>query len=264
LFASDEATYQLARAFAAALALGAALVLERLRPHQRLHPAWSANLGLWAVDAAVMAVACGACGWTVAAWAAAHGVGLFPVLGVGGGLAVAVGVVGLDAVSYAWHRANHRIALLWRFHRVHHADAAFHVTTGLRFHPGELLLALPVRLAAVVALGVPAEGVLVFELVFGAANLLEHGNFDLPRRLEHGLQRALVTPALHRAHHVADWRDLDTNFGTIFSVWDRLARTLQPSEPDRAVVTGLPGRAERDAPAFAESLRLPFARSRRA
>jgi sterol desaturase/sphingolipid hydroxylase (fatty acid hydroxylase superfamily) len=96
--------------------------------------------------------------------------------------------------------------------------------------------------------------------VFGAANLLEHGNFDLPRRHEHGLQRALVTPALHRAHHVADWRDLDTNFGTIFSVWDRLARSFQPSEPDRAVVTGLPGRAERDAPAFAESLRLPFAR----
>jgi sterol desaturase/sphingolipid hydroxylase (fatty acid hydroxylase superfamily) len=170
-----------------------------------------------------------------------------------------LGVLALDAVSYAWHRANHRWPLLWRFHRVHHADAAFHVTTALRFHPGELLLALPVRLAAVLALGVPPAGVLLFEIVFGTANLLEHGNFELPARVERAARRVLVTPALHRAHHTADWRELDTNFGTVLSLWDRLAGTLRTSEPGRHIVTGLPDGSDETARGLRASLLLPFA-----
>ena len=258
----EEAVYQVARTLAAAIAIALALGLERWRPHARLRPAWRTNLGLWAIDSLLMLAVCGACGWIVAVWAASRGLGLLAWADAGPWASVAIGLLGLDAVSYAWHRANHRLPLLWRFHQVHHADTAFHFTTALRFHPGELLLALPVRLAAVVALGVPPEGVLVFEMVFAVANLLEHGNFDLPRRLEHALQRALVTPALHRAHHVSDWRDLDTNFGTVFSIWDRLAHTFRASEPDRRVVTGLPTRAGLEPPAFAESLLLPFARGR--
>jgi sterol desaturase/sphingolipid hydroxylase (fatty acid hydroxylase superfamily) len=255
---SDEAVYQGARALAVVVTLGLALGLERWRPHERLRPAWRANLGLWAVDALVMAGVCGACGWLVAAWAASHGVGLFAWLGVGTWPAVVFTVLGLDAVSYAWHRANHRWPLLWRFHRVHHADAAFHVTTALRFHPGELLLALPIRLAAVVVLGAPPAGVLVFEMVFAAANLLEHGNFELPPRFELAVRRLLVTPALHRAHHSAEWRELDTNFGTVLSLWDRLAGTFRASEPGRRIATGLPGAAQQ--PGLAQSLLLPFAR----
>jgi sterol desaturase/sphingolipid hydroxylase (fatty acid hydroxylase superfamily) len=210
-----------------------------------------------------MAAACGACGWVVAAWAAERGMGLLAWLGAGPWLALAVGLLGLDAVSYLWHRANHRLPLLWRFHRVHHADASFHVTTALRFHPGELLLALPVRLAAILALGVPPEGVLLFELVFGAANLLEHGNFDLPGRLDPLARRLFITPALHRAHHAADWRELDTNFGTVFSVWDRLARTFRASDAGRRVVTGLPTGPQLAAASLGESLLLPFAHGAR-
>jgi sterol desaturase/sphingolipid hydroxylase (fatty acid hydroxylase superfamily) len=178
-------------------------------------------------------------------------------------LAVTVGIIGLDAVSYAWHRANHRLPLLWRFHQVHHGDASFHVTTALRFHPGELLLALPVRLAAVITLGVPPDGVLVFELVFGVANLLVHGNFDVPRRVEPIVRALLVTPALHRAHHASDWRDLNTNFGTIFSCWDRLAGTFRASDPARRVVTGLPDFSGSEEPPLLEWLDLPFVRGQR-
>jgi sterol desaturase/sphingolipid hydroxylase (fatty acid hydroxylase superfamily) len=209
-----------------------------------------------------MASVCGACGWLVASWAASEGLGLLVWAGAQKGLAVAIGVLGLDAVSYAWHRANHRLPVLWRFHQVHHGDTGFHVTTALRFHPGELLLALPVRLAAVVLLGVPPAGVLVFEMVFGAANLLEHGNFDLPRRLEPVVERLLVTPALHRVHHASNWRELNTNFGTVFSIWDRLAHTFHAGEPDRSVVTGLPDRSGLEAPSLSESLLLPFASRR--
>lgn len=260
---SDEAAYQLMRSVGLVAALFAGLALERWRPHARLRPAWRTNLGLWAVDGVVMAVACGACGWVVAAWAAERGLGLLAWLDAGPWARLALSLLGLDAVSYLWHRANHQVPLLWRFHRVHHADASFHVTTALRFHPGELLLALPVRLAAILALGVPPEGVLLFELVFGAANLLEHGNFDLPGRLDPIARRLFITPALHRAHHAADWRELDTNFGTVFSLWDRLAGTFHASEAGRRVVTGLPADSHLAAASLGKSLLLPFARGAR-
>jgi sterol desaturase/sphingolipid hydroxylase (fatty acid hydroxylase superfamily) len=253
---AGETTYQITRILGLGAAIAIGLALESWRPHAPLRPAWRTNLGLWAIGSAVMASVCGACGWIVASWAAGQGVGLLAWTGTG--WAVAFGVLALDAVSYAWHRANHRVRLLWRFHQVHHGDASFHVTTALRFHPGELLLALPVRLAAVVVLGIPPTGVLAFELVFGVANLLEHGNFDLPRRLEPRVQRFLVTPALHRRHHASDWRSLDTNFGTVLSIWDRLAGTFRPAEAARQVVTGLPNRSGAGAPALRESLLLPF------
>ena len=255
---SGEATYQLVRGAGLGLALIAVLALERWRPHARLRPAWRANLGLWAIDALAMSAICGACGWVLAAWAAERGLGLLAWVGAPEWLAAVAGVVALDAVSYLWHRANHRVPLLWRFHQVHHADASFHVTTGLRFHPGELILALPVRLAVVLALGVPPAGVLVFELVFGVANLLEHGNFDWPRRIEPALRRVLITPALHRRHHIADWRELNTNFGTVLSLWDRLAGTYRASEPGRRVATGLPDGKAATPPTLAESLLLPL------
>ena len=252
-----ETTFQLARAAALAAAVGLALALESWRPHARLRPAWSTNVGLWAVDTLVIAVACGACGFVVAAWSAERGLGLLAWMGAGPWTAAAVGILGLDAVSYFWHRANHQLPLLWRFHQVHHADASFHVTTALRFHPGELLLALPVRLAAVIALGVPPAGVLLFEIVFGVANLLEHGNFDLPRRVEPLAQRLFITPALHRAHHASDWKELNTNFGTVFSAWDRFAGTFRRGDGERDVMTGLPDWDHARPPSLWESLFLP-------
>lgn len=258
MFESEVTTFQIARPLSAALVLVLALALERWRMHARLRPAWGTNLGLFGVGSVVTAVACGACGWTVAAWASSHQLGLLTWLTTPGWLAIGIGIVALDAVSWLWHAANHHLRLLWRFHQVHHGDQSFHVTTALRFHPGELLLSLPVRLAAVVALGVPPLGVLVFELVFGAANLLEHGNFDLPRRLDLALQRLLITPAMHRVHHTREWRELDTNFGTIFSLWDRWLGTFRAGDPQREIATGLPDWERPEAPTLSQSLVLPF------
>jgi sterol desaturase/sphingolipid hydroxylase (fatty acid hydroxylase superfamily) len=255
----SELGVPLLRALGPSAALVLGLALERWRPHERLRPAWGTNLGLFAVGTLATAVVCGACGFAVAAWAMAHGVGALAWTGADGAAAIAIGVLGLDAVSYGWHRANHSVPLLWRFHQVHHADESFHVTTALRFHAGELLLAIPVRIAAILALGVPPAGVLVFELVFGAANVLEHGNFDLPGRLEKVARGLVITPTLHRVHHTSDWRELDTNFGTVFSIWDRLGRTFRGSEPERRILTGLPERRDVGPPALVESLLLPFA-----
>jgi sterol desaturase/sphingolipid hydroxylase (fatty acid hydroxylase superfamily) len=258
---SGETTFQLARAVALVAALALGLALEGWRPHARLRPAWATNAGLWVIDTAVMTALCGACGWTVASWGYGRGYGLLAWAGGGWWLAAALGVIALDAVSYVWHRANHSLSLLWRFHQVHHGDASFHVTTALRFHPGELVLALPVRIVAILALGVPPEGVLVFELVFGTANLLEHGNFDLPRRAEEIVRRALVTPTLHRSHHAAKWAELDTNFGTIFSVWDRFAGTFRGANPASRQATGLPDRSQPTPASPGDWLVLPFTAS---
>jgi sterol desaturase/sphingolipid hydroxylase (fatty acid hydroxylase superfamily) len=145
---------------------------------------------------------------------------------------------------------------LWQFHQVHHSDTTFTVSTGVRFHAGELLLSLPVRLAAVVALGAPAEGVLLFELLFTVANLVEHGDISMPARLEHRLGQVLVTPALHRRHHSKEVTELNTNFGTIFSLWDRWFGTFLASGSDAAVQTGLPGIS--DAPGLFQAVLFPL------
>lgn len=226
-------------AAAIAAALVATLALERAFPHAALRPAWLANLGLWAVGIGLRGFVFGAAQWTLAAWTEEQRVGLLNALDAPLWLAIATSVLGLDLVSYAWHRANHEVAFLWRFHRVHHLDRALSATSALRFHPGEILLAVPVKLLAIAALGTPLVGVLVFDALFGAANALEHGNFDLPDGLERGLGRALITPALHRRHHSLPSEEHDRNFGTIFSVWDRLGRTLLPSGSAAQFPTGL-------------------------
>ena len=156
-------------------------------------------------------------------------------------VSIPVSVLGMDLVSYFWHRANHLVPFLWRFHQAHHSDPDYTVTTALRFHPGELLLALPLRLLAIAVLGVPIVAVIVFEVIFALANFCEHGNIDLPLKVERALGRVFVTPALHRRHHGREARLLDTNYGTILSVWDRILGSYGENRSDVRVDTGLPG-----------------------
>src|SRR5437867_6297864 len=202
-----------------------ALALQRLAPHARLRGSWRVNGGLWLVNGIVLGALCGGCAFTAARWAARSGVGLLNHARVGTWVAVPVTLALLDLVSYGWHRANHRIPLLWRLHQVHHSDPSFTVSTGVRFHPGELILSLPIRLAAVVLVGAPAVAVLVFEVAFTLANLVEHGNINVPRGVERTFGHVLITPAMHRRHHTKLGPDRDSNFSTIFSVWDRVFGT---------------------------------------
>src|SRR5262245_11600743 len=148
----DEPQFQVLRASAFVLALLVAVVLQRLAPHARLRGSWVVNGGLWLVNGVVLGLVCGACAFTVADWAVRRHVGLFNVVSMPGWMTCSATIVALDFVSYWWHRANHRVLVLWRFHQVHHSDPTFTTSTGMRFHPGELLLSVPIRLAAVVVL----------------------------------------------------------------------------------------------------------------
>jgi len=236
-----ESGFQIVKSIGFVAAMLLAVTIQRLRPHRPLAGSWRANAGLWAVDAALLGAVCGGCACAASIWADQRGLGLMNQAAVPVYVSVPLSVLGLDLVSYLWHRANHRVALLWRFHQAHHTDAQYTVTTALRFHPGELLLALPVRLGAVAILGAPIVGLLVFEVVFAFANFWEHGNIDLPKRVESALACIVITPALHRRHHGMERRLLDSNYGTILSVWDRLLGSYAPSASTARIETGLPG-----------------------
>lgn len=216
------------------------------------------NGGLWLVNLVVIGAVCGACACTVARWAADSGFGMLNALAAPRALGILTTIVILDLVSYCWHRANHRFPLLWRFHQVHHSDPTFTASTGVRFHPGELLLSLPVRLTAVALLGASAEAVVLFEIVFAVANLMEHGDIDLPLPFERLVGHVFITPALHRRHHTKVGRDRDTNFGTILAPWDRLFGTRADNDSATAIETGLPGLAPSSLPRL---LMLPLRRT---
>lgn len=189
---------------------------------------WPANLGIVALDSLIVRVLFPAGAVGAALWAEARGWGLFHLAAAPGWLAVPLSVVLLDLAIWAQHRVFHAVPLLWRLHRVHHADTEFDVTTGLRFHPIEILLSMLIKVAVVVALGVPAVAVVLFEVLLNAASMFSHGNVRLPARLDAALRRLIVTPDMHRVHHSARREETDSNFGFCLSVWDRLFGTYRP------------------------------------
>jgi sterol desaturase/sphingolipid hydroxylase (fatty acid hydroxylase superfamily) len=238
-----ELQFQVVKSVGFVAALSLAIAIQRARPHRTLAGSWRINTRLWAVDIVVLGAVCGGCVSSVSLAASGAGIGLLNQGAVSPWVAIPVSVVGMDLVSYFWHRANHLVPLLWRFHQAHHSDPQYTVTTALRFHPGELLLALPVRLLAVAFLGVPVVGVIVFEVVFAFANFWEHGNIDLPSKVERALDRVFITPALHRRHHSVESKLLNSNYGTIFSFWDRLLGSFGENRSSVRIETGLPGLA---------------------
>jgi sterol desaturase/sphingolipid hydroxylase (fatty acid hydroxylase superfamily) len=251
----SESEFQVLRAAGFAAALTFAVLLQRMRPHARLTGSWLVNTALWFVNLIVVGLACGACACTVARWAERNAFGVLNAVPAPPWLAIPIAIIALDLVSYLWHRANHRVPFLWRFHQVHHSDPHFTTSTGVRFHPGELLLSLPVRVTAVALIGASAEAVVCFEVAFTVANLVEHGDIDLPPRFERAMGRILVTPALHRRHHTTSRPERDTNFATILALWDRAFHTRSDNDSATRVRTGLPGM---DSLSFGRALALPL------
>lgn len=229
-----------------AAVFGIMALWEWLAPRRRLglgrHGRWVGNLGILVVDIVAVRLVVPLTLVGAAAIAAARGVGLFHWLGLPGLLALPLGVVALDLVIYGQHRLFHAVPLLWRLHRVHHADVDIDVTTGVRFHPFEILLSLAIKLAAVTALGVAPFAVLVFEVLLNATSMFNHGNVTLPSRLEGALRWIVVTPQMHEIHHSVERRETDSNFGFNLPWWDRLFGTYRaaPAAGLKDLDIGLP------------------------
>lgn len=150
-------------------------------------------------------------------YASLHALGLRPAW-----WNMALDLLVLDLWIYAWHRLNHVVPLLWRFHEVHHLDETLDTTTALRFHFGEVVLSSVVRAGVIWVLGVPVATVVVFETLVVVAALFQHSNLRLPAALERALSWVIVTPSIHWLHHHALRPDTDSNYSTILSLWDRL------------------------------------------
>lgn len=188
---------------------------------------WPGNLAIAALGALLvrLVLPMGVIG--VAEVVAARDVGLLNQLPLPPLPGAIVAVVLLDLGLYLQHVLVHAVPLLWRLHRMHHADLDFDVTTGARFHPLEILLSFGLKCALVTALGAPPVAVLAFELLLNASSMFNHGNVALPRWLETSLRLVLVTPAMHRVHHSAQPLETNSNFGFALSLWDRLCGTYR-------------------------------------
>ncbi len=147
----------------------------------------------------------------------------------------------LDLTIYGQHVSFHAVPVLWRLHRMHHADLDFDVTTGLRFHPGKILLSMAIKLAAVAAPGAPPVAVLAFEVMLNATSMFNHGNVRLPHGVDRVLRLVVVTPDMHRVRHSIERRETDSNFGFNLPWWDRVFGTYcaQPAAGHDAMTIGI-------------------------
>ena len=192
---------------------------------------WPANAGLTVLNILVLgALPVGVV--AAADFAATRGWGLLNQDLVPPLAALALGILLRSLIGYFIHVAMHKVPLLWRVHRVHHTDTAMDVSTTVRFHPLEFVISLPIVLAATVALGLPPLALLLYELVDAAMAAFTHANLRLPARLERALQWVLVTPVMHRIHHSALQPETDSNYGAMFSWWDRLFGTYRTRPPE--------------------------------
>jgi len=189
---------------------------------------WSNNFGIVIVDTILVRLAFPIVAVALAIIAAERGWGLFNVVDFPFWLAFVLSVLALDLAIYLQHVLVHAVPALWRLHRMHHADLEFDVSTGLRFHPAEILLSMGIKLAVVAALGPPAIAVLVFEVLLNATSMFNHANFRIPERIDRVLRLFVVTPDMHRVHHSIHPSETNSNFGFNLPWWDRLLGTYRP------------------------------------
>jgi sterol desaturase/sphingolipid hydroxylase (fatty acid hydroxylase superfamily) len=203
---------------------------------------WSNNLALVVIDGLVLRLGFPILASGMAVIAASQGWGLFNVLALPGWVTFVLGFLLLDLAIYAQHATFHAVPWLWRLHRMHHADQDFDLTTGLRFHPGEIILSMGIKLALVLALGLSPVTVLLFEVVLNATAIFNHANVRLPPGLDRVLRLFIVTPDMHRVHHSINPLETHSNFGFNLPWWDRIFRTYraQPLAGHEAMTIGLP------------------------
>jgi sterol desaturase/sphingolipid hydroxylase (fatty acid hydroxylase superfamily) len=219
---------------------------------------WVANLGLTLCDTVLVRVTVGGVAYATAVWAADQGIGLLHWQPLPPVAAAAVTLLVLDGAIYLQHVLFHAVPLLWRLHRVHHADLDFDATTGVRFHPLEILLSLGYKAAVVALLGAVPWAVVAFEVLLNATSVFNHGNVALPARLDRWLRWIIVTPDMHRVHHSSRIVETNSNFGFSFSWWDRLCGTYR-AQPTLGHVGMEIGLSEYRAPlSLGQLLLLPF------
>ncbi len=241
------------------------LLWEQLSPRrQRRLPRllrWGNNLALVFLNSAVLRWLFPTAAVGMAAFAVDNGWGLFNQLEWNPALEWLLAVVLLDMIIYLQHVMVHAVPSLWRLHRVHHADLDYDTTTGLRFHPIEIILSMLIKFAAIAALGPAVVAVVIFEVLLNGMAMFNHGNVRLPLGLDRLLRWVIVTPDMHRVHHSTEADEANSNFGFNLSIWDRLFGTYraQPRAGHEQMSIGIKGFNDARTCAWLPGLlRLPF------
>jgi len=202
---------------------------------------WVNNLGLVFFNSFLLRVLFPAAAVGVAAFASEQGWGLFNYFNLPLWFAVLASVIIMDFVIYVQHVMVHAIPVLWRLHRVHHADMDYDVTTGSRFHPIEIIISMLIKFATILLLGPPIIAVIIFEIVLNATAMFNHGNISLPKAFDKYLRLLLVTPDMHRVHHSVEDDEANSNFGFSLPWWDRIFGTYraQPRAGHKDMIIGI-------------------------
>ncbi len=202
---------------------------------------WSNNIGLVVINSVVLRLLFPAGAIGLAAFAAENGWGLLNYYSLPYVLAIVLAVVALDFVIYLQHVLVHAIPALWRFHRVHHADLDFDLTTGARFHTVEIILSMLIKFATIVVLGPPIVAVVIFEVVLNGMSMFNHANVHLPLAVDRVLRLLLVTPDMHRVHHSREDNETNSNYGFNLAIWDRIFGTYidQPRGGHEGMTIGI-------------------------
>ncbi len=199
--------------------------------------------------------------WLVVAnWASARGFGLLRLVELPTWLHAVAAVLLLDLWTYWWHRVCHHVPMLWNFHRVHHSDPAMDVTTASRFHVGEMVASSLLRLAAIPLLGIEFWHLVVYELLMFSVVQFQHANISVGTRLDRCLRLVIVTPFMHKVHH-SDWQpETDSNYASLFSIWDRVFGSFRLRETPAAIRMGLREFDAEQHQSLAGLMRTPFAK----
>lgn len=220
-------------------------VLEFILPRRDVNAnrglRWTNNIGIVILDSVIVRILLPTTTIGVAIYAESQGYGLFNLISLPYFPSLVLSILLLDLLIYGQHVIFHKIHWLWRFHRMHHSDTHIDVTTGIRFHPVEIIMSLLIKFAAIVLIGIPAIAVLAFEVILNATAMITHSNLNLPIWLDKVLRCIFVTPDMHRIHHSVHRQETDSNYGFNLSIWDRLFGTYidQPRDTHEAMLIGI-------------------------
>jgi len=210
----------------AAVALWEALSPRRVRQISR-GVRWTQNLSLLILSSLTIRLIVPFTAAGSALYAQQEQIGLLHYLDMPVIIAVVISLVMLDFLIYLQHVIFHHVPIFWRLHKIHHIDQEIDVTTGLRFHPVEIIISLLIKCTAVLLLGVPVMAVVIFEILLNATAMFNHGNIKLPKPVDRLLRLVIVTPDMHRVHHSVIPRETNSNFGFNLPWWDRIFGTYQ-------------------------------------
>lgn len=238
------------------------LILELLIPYKENSVArlrrWLNNLGLGIMNITVIQIVFAALMISTSVYVSDKQTGLLNLMQVPDWLKIIDTIILMDLVIYFWHIMTHRIPLLWRFHRVHHTDLDVDVSTAMRFHIGELIPKFLLLTGTIYFIGADLVGVLIFESVFLLSDFFRHSRLKLPHWFEDIYLILFVPPSMHRVHHSVDLEERNTNFGTIFSIWDRFFGTLLTDINQNQIWTGVDGHIQEKKLEIYHLMWMPF------